>query len=61
MTRRRACEVLIGLVLAAVSFLGVLYQVNEAAAAKGEDGGVPSSSARCIDPIPRYGYTWRSC
>jgi hypothetical protein len=41
MTRRRACEVLIGLVLAGVSFLGVLYQVNEAAAAKGEDGGVP--------------------
>ena len=41
MTRRRACEILIGLVLAGVSFLGVLYQVNEAAAAKGEDGGVP--------------------
>ena len=41
MTRRRACEVLVGLVLAGVSFLGVLYQVNEAAAAKGEDGGVP--------------------
>ena len=41
MTRRRACEVLVGLVLAGVSFLGVLYQVNETAAAKGEDGGVP--------------------
>jgi hypothetical protein len=41
MTRRRLCEVLIGLVLAGVSFLGVLYQVNESAAAKGDDGGVP--------------------
>lgn len=41
MSRRRACEVLIGLALAGVSFLGVLYQVNESAAAKGEDGGVP--------------------
>jgi hypothetical protein len=40
-TRRRVREVLIGLVLAAVSFLGVLYQVNESATAKGEDGGVP--------------------
>ena len=47
MTRRRACEVLIGLVLAGVSFLGVLYQVNESAAAKGEDGGVP----RLICPL----------
>jgi hypothetical protein len=41
MTRRRVCEVLIGLVLAGVSFLGVLYQVNESAAARGDDGGVP--------------------
>ena len=41
MTRRRACEVLIGLALAGVSFLGVLYQVNESAAARGDDGGVP--------------------
>jgi len=41
MTRRRVREVLIGLVLAAVSFLGVLYQVNESATAKGDDGGVP--------------------
>jgi len=47
MTRRRVREVLIGLVLASVSFLGVLYQVNESAAAKGEDGGVP----RLICPL----------
>ena len=47
MTRRRVREVLIGLALAAVSFLGVLYQVNESAAAKGEDGGVP----RLICPL----------
>jgi hypothetical protein len=47
MTRRRACEVLIGLALAGVSFLGVLYQVNESAADKGQDGGVP----RLICPL----------
>ena len=47
MTGRRAREVLIGLVLAAVSFLGVLYQVNESAAAKGENDGVP----RLICPL----------
>ncbi len=47
MTRRRVSEVLIGLLLAGVSFLGVLYQVNESAAAKGEDGGVP----RLICPL----------
>jgi hypothetical protein len=41
MSRRRVREVLLGLVLAGVSFLGVLYQVNESAAAKGDDGGVP--------------------
>jgi len=47
MTRRRACEVLIGLALAGVSFLGVLYQVNESAAAEGQEGGVP----RLICPL----------
>ena len=47
MTRRRVREVLVGLVLAAVSFLGVLYQVNESAAAKDENGGVP----RLICPL----------
>ncbi|HWK25507.1 MAG TPA: hypothetical protein VNS09_03040 [Solirubrobacter sp.] len=31
MTRRRVVELLIGLALIAVSLLGVLYQVNEAA------------------------------
>jgi hypothetical protein len=41
MSRRPVREVLLGLVLAGVSFLGVLYQVNESAAAKGDDGGVP--------------------
>lgn len=41
MTRRRVTEVFIGLALAGVSFLGVLYQVNESMAAKGDDGGVP--------------------
>ena len=41
MSRRRMTEVLVGVALAAVSFLGVLYQVNESMAAKGEDGGVP--------------------
>ena len=39
MTRRRACEVLVGVALAGVSFLGVLYQVNESMAA--EDADVP--------------------
>jgi hypothetical protein len=42
MTARRVRDVLVGLLLAAISFLGVLYQVNEAA--KGADGrsdGVP--------------------
>jgi hypothetical protein len=42
MTRRRVREILVGLALAAVSFLGVLYQVNESAArGDGEAGGVP--------------------
>ena len=41
MTRRRVCELLIGLLLAGVSFLGVLYQVNESMAANGDDSGVP--------------------
>jgi hypothetical protein len=43
MSRRRVREVLLGLVLAGVSFLGVLYQVNETQAAGGDgtSGGVP--------------------
>jgi hypothetical protein len=42
MTGRRVRDVALGLVLAGVSFLGVLYQVNESAAAgDGETGGVP--------------------
>ncbi len=47
MSRRRVAEVLIGLVLAGVSFLGVLYQVNESMAADGHDSGVP----RLICPL----------
>ena len=47
MTGRRIRDVALGLVLAAVSFLGVLYQVNESAADKGQDGGVP----RLICPL----------
>jgi hypothetical protein len=47
MSRRRLAEVLIGLVLAGVSFLGVLYQVNESMAADGDDSGVP----RLICPL----------
>jgi len=43
MTGRRVRDVLLGLILAGVSFLGVLYQVNESAAGDGERGagGVP--------------------
>jgi hypothetical protein len=45
---RRVRDVTLGLVLAAVSFLGVLYQVNESqAAGEGESGGVP----RLICPL----------
>jgi hypothetical protein len=50
MTGRRVREVGIGLVLAGVSFLGVLYQVNESAARGSPDGrsdGVP----RLICPL----------
>jgi hypothetical protein len=43
MRARRVRDVLLGLALAAVSFLGVLYQVNESQAqgADGRSGGVP--------------------
>jgi hypothetical protein len=42
MTRQRLWQVLIGLALTAVSFLGVLYQVNESLAHDGSaDGSVP--------------------
>jgi hypothetical protein len=38
-TRRRVCELLVGLALAGVSSIGVLYQVNESMAA--DDAEVP--------------------
>ena len=41
MTRQRLWQLLIGLALTAVSFLGVLYQVNESMARDGSDGSVP--------------------
>jgi hypothetical protein len=42
MSRRAAHHWLIGLALTVVSFLGVLYQVNESMAADGSaDGSVP--------------------
>jgi hypothetical protein len=43
MTARRIRDVVLGLVLAGVSFLGVLYQVNETTAseADGKSGEVP--------------------
>jgi hypothetical protein len=49
MTARRVRDVALGLVLAGVSFLGVLYQVNESQAAgdDGASGGVP----RLICPL----------
>jgi hypothetical protein len=48
MTARRVRDVAIGLVLAAVSFLGVLYQVNESQASEGgQSDGVP----RLICPL----------
>jgi hypothetical protein len=40
-------RLLIGLLLAAVSFLGALYQVNESMADGSEDGSVP----RLICPL----------
>ena len=46
MTRRRIRDALLGLVLAGVSFLGVLYQVNESMA-DDADGSVP----RLICPL----------
>jgi hypothetical protein len=49
MTARRIRDVALGLVLAGVSFLGVLYQVNESSAAgpDGKGGEVP----RLICPL----------
>jgi hypothetical protein len=42
MTRQSVMYVLVGLLLTGVSFLGVLYQVNESLAADGsDDGSVP--------------------
>jgi hypothetical protein len=47
-TARRIRDVALGLLLAGVSFLGVLYQVNESQAADGgESGAVP----RLICPL----------
>jgi hypothetical protein len=40
MTRERVMHVLVGLLLTGVSFLGVLYQVNESMADEAE-GSVP--------------------
>jgi hypothetical protein len=42
MTRERVTYLLVGLLITGVSFLGVLYQVNESMAVDGSaDGSVP--------------------
>lgn len=41
MTRYRVAQLLIGLALTGVTFLGVLYQVNESMAEESADGSVP--------------------
>ena len=48
MTRRRVCELLVGLALTGVSFLGVLYQVNESMA---DDGSADGSVPRLLCPL----------
>jgi hypothetical protein len=47
-TRRRVRDVAIGLVLTAVSFLGVLYQVNESMA---QEDGDRAEVPRLICPL----------
>jgi hypothetical protein len=47
-TGRRVRDLLLGLVLAGVSFLGVLYQVNESMA---DDGSSDGSVPRLICPL----------
>lgn len=41
MSRLRVTQLLVGLLLTGVSFLGVLYQVNESMADESRDGSVP--------------------
>ena len=48
MTRRGLHHLLIGLALTAVSFLGVLYQVNESMA---DDGSADGSVPRLLCPL----------
>jgi hypothetical protein len=48
MTRQRAMYLLVGLLLTVVSFLGVLYQVNESMA---DDGSADGSVPRLICPL----------
>jgi hypothetical protein len=48
MTRQRVMYLLVGLLLTAVSLLGVLYQVNESMA---NDGSADGSVPRLICPL----------
>ena len=48
MTRQRVMYLLVGLLLTGVSFLGVLYQVNESMA---DDGSADGSVPRLICPL----------
>lgn len=48
MTRQRVTYLLVGLLLTAVSFLGVLYQLNESMA---DDGSADGSVPRLICPL----------
>ncbi len=48
MTSQRVNRVLVGLALTAVSFLGVLYQVNET---MGDDAAADGSVPRLVCPL----------
>ena len=48
MTRQHVVHLLVGLLLTGVSFLGVLYQVNESMA---DDGSADGSVPRLICPL----------
>jgi hypothetical protein len=48
MSRRGVTQLLVGLLLTGVSFLGVLYQVNESLA---DDGSADGSVPRLICPL----------